>query len=97
MKNKIDILHNALFDVKDKLPLYQQIAKSMGKLIDRGTLLKDTKLPSINQFSKTYVVARDTIEQAYKLLKQKGYIVSESGKGYYVVGKLEKKLRTLLK
>lgn len=92
----MSVFNNVLFDPKDKMPLYQQIAKSIGKQIDKGTLLRDTKLPSINQFSKTYVVARDTIEQAYKLLKQKGYIVSESGKGYYVAGKLDKKIRILL-
>jgi len=86
------VLHNS----NDKMPIYKQIAQSIGKQIEKGVLKKDFLLPSINIFSDEHAVARDTVERAYKELKKQGYITSVSGKGYYVVGKKETKLKILL-
>ena len=77
------VLHNS----NDKMPIYKQIAQSIGKQIEKGVLKKDFLLPSINIFSDEHAVARDTVERAYKELKKQGYITSVSGKGFYVVGK----------
>jgi DNA-binding LacI/PurR family transcriptional regulator len=41
-------------------------------------------------------VARDTIEKAYTMLKQDGYIHSISGKGYFVIGKPDVRIKVLL-
>jgi len=78
------------------MPIYKQIAQSIGKQIDKGLLKKDFHLPSINGFSNEYAVARDTIERAYMELKKQGYITSVFGKGYYVIGKKETKIKILL-
>ena len=85
-----------LYDSNGKMPIYKQIAQSIGKQIDKGYIKKDFQLPSINIFSDQYDVARDTAEKAYKELKKQGYITSVSGKGYYVAGKKETKLKILL-
>ena len=90
------MLKHVLYDNSDKMPIYKQIAQSIGKQIDKGTLKKNFLLPSINIFSDQYGVARDTVERAYKELKKQGYITSVSGKGYYVLGKKETKLKILL-
>ncbi|MBC7886972.1 MAG: GntR family transcriptional regulator [Ferruginibacter sp.] len=90
------MLNPVLYNSADKMPIYKQIALSIGKQIDKGLLKKNFLLPSINLFSEQYAVARDTVERAYKELKKQGYITSVSGKGFYVVGKKENKIKILL-
>lgn len=90
------MLNPNLYNSNDKMPIYKQIAQSIGKQIDKGLLKKDFHLPSINVFSDKYAVARDTVERAYKILKEQGYITSVFGKGYYVVGKKETRIKILL-
>lgn len=41
-------------------------------------------------------VARDTIEKAYNRLKVEGYIMSVYGKGYYVIGGKDQRIRVAL-
>ena len=74
----------------------QQIVKIMATDIDSGTLTSGQKLPSINEFSKDNGVARDTIEKAYKRLRILGYIVSDPGRGYFVLKKSIGKIAVLL-
>src|ERR1700754_1560365 len=76
--------------------LVQQIANSIKKDIDKGVYRKNEKLLSINIYSKQFGVARDTIEKAYIKLKQDGYIHSVSGKGYFVIGKPDVRIKVLL-
>jgi len=78
------------------MPIYKQIAQSIGKQIDKELIKKGFLLPSINVFSDEYAVARDTVERAYRELKKQGYITSVIGKGFYVVGKKETKIKILL-
>ncbi|CAN5528880.1 GntR family transcriptional regulator [soil metagenome] len=89
-------MHEILIKHDVKEPLVQQITRAIAKDIDRGILLRDTRLPSINDFSKQYGVARDTIERAYKRLKSQGHIVSVAGNGYFVAGKNDSRLQILL-
>ncbi|MES2890789.1 MAG: GntR family transcriptional regulator [Bacteroidota bacterium] len=90
------MLNPVLHNKNDQTPIYKQIAKSIAKDIEKGAVKKNFVLPSINVFSENYNVARDTVEKAYKKLKQDGYIGSVTGKGYYVLGKKETRLRILL-
>jgi hypothetical protein len=46
--------------------------------------------------SAHYDLARDTVEKAYRELRERGFIVSVQGKGYYVSGGNDGKLRVLL-
>lgn len=74
----------------------QQVANAVKKEITKGGLKKDDQLPSINDFSRTYNVARDTVEKAYRILKDERYIVSVKGRGYFVKGIPAKKIKVLL-
>ncbi len=84
------------FDIYSKLKLPTQIANYVRSMIDGGTYKNDQQLLSINLFSRKYGVARDTVEKAYHLLKAEGYIVSVPGKGYFISGDDQHKLRVLL-
>lgn len=84
------------FDPEDKMPKYKQIVQSIRTDIDRGVLKKGTQLPSISELSVDYLLARDTVEKAYRELRNLGYITSVQGKGYYVQSGGDKKDKILL-
>jgi len=84
------------FNGQSDKPLYLFIAEIIAADIEKGNLQKKAQLPSINEFSSKYSVARDTIEKAYKHLKKENYISSSPGTGYFVAGKKDSKLKVLL-
>lgn len=77
-------------------PIYKHIAETIIKDIEKGVLERNFLLPSINEFSGKYAVGRDTVEKAYRHLKSQEYIRSAPGKGYYVTGRRETKMKVLL-
>jgi DNA-binding transcriptional regulator YhcF (GntR family) len=79
-----------------KLPKYRQIIAAIINDIEKGILQKDFQLPSINELSFEYDIARDTVEKAYNDLKEKDIITSVRGKGFFVKGLKGSKLRILL-
>lgn len=79
-----------------KTPKYKQIIQSIINDIERGILKVDEQLPSINELSEEHLLARDTVERAYRELKEQGYIVSVHGKGYFVASNEIKKIKVLL-
>ena len=84
------------FDPENKIPKYKQIIHSIQTDIERGVLQKGTQLPSISELSVEYLLARDTVEKAYRALRNQGYITSVQGKGYYVQSGNDKKAKVLL-
>ncbi len=52
--------------------------------IDKKTLSKGDKIPSINQICSGFSLSRDTVMFALNELKAKGIVHSQPGKGYYV-------------
>ena len=80
----------------DKTPKYKQIVRSITADIERTVLKKNDQLPSISELSEEYYLARDTVEKAYRELKEHGYITAVQGKGFYINGKEHNKMRILL-
>jgi DNA-binding transcriptional regulator YhcF (GntR family) len=83
-------------ELNSKLPKYRQIIAAIISDVEKGVLKKDDQLPSINELSFEYDIARDTVEKAYNELKAKGIISSVRGKGFFVHGLKSSKLRILL-
>jgi DNA-binding transcriptional regulator YhcF (GntR family) len=83
-------------ELNSKLPKYRQIIAAVISDIEKGVLQKDNQLPSINELSFEYDIARDTVEKAYNELKEKGIITSVRGKGFFINGLKGSKLRILL-
>lgn len=65
-------------------PKYIQLTNSIVKAIEKGSLKKNSPLPSINDLSFELDISRDTAEKAYKYLKKQGIIGSVPGKGYFI-------------
>ncbi|MDD4109339.1 MAG: GntR family transcriptional regulator [Prolixibacteraceae bacterium] len=72
-------------DLKSATPKYRQIIDSLTCAIQKGSLHKGEKIPSVNQICAEQNVSRDTVMQAFKELKAKGIIISQPGKGYYII------------
>lgn len=77
-------------DENSKVPKYLQIVEIIKSDIDNGIFGIGEQVPSINETSAEFYLARDTVEKAYKVLKAKGILSAVKGKGYYVAstGKL---------
>ena len=66
-----------------RIPKYKQIVDSIINDISKGKLNIGEKIPSINELSESCYLSRDTVEKAYKQLKEQKVIISVKGKGYY--------------
>ena len=89
--------NNDRIQENSRVPKYQQLIDSIISDIQEGVLKYGDKLPSINETSEGLYLSRDTVERAYKKLKELGVIIPVRGKGYYItsVEPLEK-LKCLL-
>lgn len=72
-----------LIKFKEDEPKYVQIAKHIKRLIDKGKILNEEKLPPIRNFAKALEVNNVTIVNAYKKLQDEGYARQKMGSGTY--------------
>lgn len=66
-----------------RVPKYKQIVDFFIYNIANGEIPVQEKLPSINELSEYLLLSRDTIEKAYRILKERKLITSAKGKGFY--------------
>lgn len=66
-------------------PKYQTIADALEKEIHSGALNHNERLPTVREFSDRLGVSGTTVASAYKLLTQRGLIISRVGSGTRVV------------
>jgi len=71
-------------DPDDPRPPYQQVANALRAAILTRKLAPGEKLPSGNELAVRYGVARMTVQQAIRLLRDEGLIVSRQGSGVFV-------------
>jgi DNA-binding transcriptional MocR family regulator len=64
--------------------LYEQVADRMSTLIDRGTLRAGERVPSVRKLSGQLRVSISTVQQAYFLLEDRGFIEARPQSGFYV-------------
>ncbi len=71
-------------DPDDPRPPYQQVANALRAAILTRRLAPGEKLPSGSELAQRYGVARMTIQQAIRLLRDEGLVVSRQGSGVFV-------------
>ena len=71
-------------DYQSKLPLYEQIAQKFQTLILKGALPPDAQMPSVRTMAVELCINPNTIQKAYSLLEQQGYIYPVKGRGNFV-------------
>ncbi|WP_121356621.1 GntR family transcriptional regulator [Flavisolibacter nicotianae] len=72
------------FDEHAATPKYLQLTNCIIKAVQEGKLQKDYVLPSINDLSYELDMGRNTVEKAYRHLKELGIVNSFPGKGYFI-------------
>ncbi len=71
-------------DYRDKRPIYEQVVEKISHLIVCGALEADSKMPSVRQMALDLSVNPNTIQRAYTMLEQDGYLYTISGRGNFV-------------
>ncbi|WP_182874314.1 GntR family transcriptional regulator [Microbispora sp. H10670] len=77
-------------DPDDPRPPYKQVANALRAAILTKTFEPGEKLPSGTELAATYGVARMTVQQAIRLLRDEGLVVSRQGSGVFVRERTER-------
>jgi len=64
--------------------LYKQVADRLQRLITEGTLKPGDRLPSVRKLRQQLSVSTSTVLEAYRLLEDRGLILTRPQSGYYV-------------
>jgi GntR family transcriptional regulator len=70
--------------VDDPRPPYLQVADELRQRIAAGELEPGDRLPSTRQLAETYGIATMTVQNALRVLRDEGLVVSHQGRGVYV-------------
>ena len=71
-------------DYKSRLPINEQLNKSISKMAALGALEPNEQLPSVRTLAQDLGINPNTVQKAYQLLEQNGIIYSVPGKGSYI-------------
>ncbi|MFZ1547487.1 MAG: PLP-dependent aminotransferase family protein [Candidatus Nitrotoga sp.] len=71
-------------DSNNPLPLIEQIANAIKKMIDDKSIRPGSRMSSIRRFAQYHGISRFTVVQAYDKLVAMGYLQSKQGSGFYV-------------
>ncbi len=78
-----------LLDYRDKRPIYEQMVEKLERLIASGGLEQGSKMPSVRSLAVDLAVNPNTVQRAYTLLEQEGYLYTISGRGSFVAPEQE--------
>lgn len=71
-------------DYQNRKPIYEQIIDRFQSLIMKGILEPDSQMPSVRSLAVELSINPNTIQKAYAVLEQQGFIYSVKGRGNYV-------------
>ena len=78
-----------ILEYRDKRPIYEQVVDKLERLIVGGALEADTEMPSVRSLAVELSVNPNTIQRAYVMLEQMGYLYTISGRGNFVAPESE--------
>lgn len=73
-----------VIDFQDRTPIYEQIIERVQTLIIKGILKADEQLPSVRKLAVDLAINPNTIQKAFAVLEQQGFIYSVKGRGSFV-------------
>lgn len=77
-------------DFASSIPIYQQVRDQIVQAIANGTFSDGDRLPTIRVLAQETGINTMTVNKAYQLLKQEGYIITDRRNGAVVSGRREK-------
>ena len=78
---------------KSELPIYEQIEQQIKAQILDGSVMEDEQLPSIRQLARDLKISVITTTRVYNDLAEEGFIISVTGKGYFIAPRNNELLR----
>lgn len=82
-----------VIDYQNRKPIYEQIVEKFQMLIITGALEPDSQMPSVRSLAVDLSINPNTIQKAYAVLEQEGYIYPVKGRGNFVSGNSELKVK----
>lgn len=82
-----------VIDYQNRKPIYEQIVDRFQMLIITGAMEPDSQLPSVRSLAVDLAINPNTIQKAYAVLEKEGYIYPVKGRGNYVSGNSDLKIR----
>ena len=76
-------------DVMSRVPVYEQLIKQVEDQVLKGIMKEGDKMPSVRSLSMELSTNPNTIQKAYTMLEQQGYIYSAQGRGNFVAESTE--------
>ena len=71
-----------------RTPIYQQLYDQVIRFVSLGILSPGDKMPPIRSLAVELGVNPNTVQKAYSLLEDRGYIASAVGRGSFITNKL---------
>lgn len=71
-------------DFASSIPIYQQVRDQIVQAIANGTFSDGDRLPTIRALAQETGINTMTVNKAYQLLKQEGYIITDRRNGAVV-------------
>lgn len=75
-----------VIDYQNRKPIYEQIVERVQMLIIKGVLEADAQMPSVRSLATELSINPNTIQKAYAILEQQGFIYPVKGRGNFVSG-----------
>ncbi len=82
-----------VIDYQNRKPIYEQIVERVQTLIITGAIEPDSQMPSVRSLAVDLSINPNTIQKAYSVLEQEGYIYPVKGRGNFVSGNSELKVK----
>ncbi len=73
-------------DYKSRLPIYEQLYKSITRMAALGAIDHGETLPSVRALAQELGVNPNTVQKAYHMLEHDGIICTVPGKGSFISG-----------
>lgn len=67
-----------------KNPIYKQLVDQFEDAIRSGLLKPGEQIPSMNDFASHLGISKETVKKTYVILREKGLLIPQQGKGFYV-------------
>lgn len=82
-------------DRSSKMPLYQQLRRSLRDVIEQDVLAPDDVLPAERDIAVDFGVSRITVRKAIEGLVEEGLLDRRHGAGTFVASRIQKNMATL--
>ena len=75
---------NIILEPGSKAPIYKQLVEQFEEAIRSGKLKAGEQIPSMNDFAVKMGISKETVKKTYGILREKGLLIPQQGKGFYV-------------